>query len=388
MSGSASFASVLGRINEIQQSLGVAVGTTPTAASGRDVGGTSFASVLADASADIAATPPVSPTTTAAPQVASGQHGSHSAAKGTSTMFPITPGMTAQQRAAVYVSRLTYAKAHGGLTAVQQAELAKYRATVGAHPTTGTSSPTSAAAKTSTLAKTSTMSSAASSTSTSKASPAEVATSAPAPAVAPGTISRIDGQTYVNIGSFTSPSGEYVPDGMLVSLSSPSSDTYGLLQQLLAVQADPSLLQGSPLASHSMFSDPAQRAANIAQLGGSILASGPAYYGGYSGFSGAQIQQIAKAAQTAAGINLNPALAAAIDYAAAVTPLDAPATAPLAAASIAAAVANVMTINVGSYGSLSVSSLPAGTAPQYATSPVTPPAGTSSIAAEPSGGPA
>jgi hypothetical protein len=278
------------------------------------------------------------------------------------TMFPITHGMTAQQRAAVYVARLTYAKAHGGLTAVQQNKLAKYSATARAHPGAAMATPAVVAAGTSTTAATTTATAATTSTATAAAA----STLAPAAPTAPGTISQVDGQTYINLGSYTGPSGAYFPDGLWISLASPSSDTFGLLQQLLAVQRDPSLLAGSPLAAYTMFSDPAQRAAQIAQLGGSILASGPAYYGKYSGLSGAQIQQIAEAAQTAEGIHLNPALAAAIAQAAATAPADAPATVPLATASIAQAASNVSTINEGSYGLLSVSSLPAGTLPQYA----------------------
>ena len=191
----------------------------------------------------------------------------------------------------------------------------------------------------------------------------------------PGALSTINGQAYVNTGSTGGTGGPtYQPGGVEVSLAAPSSDTYSQLQQLLAIQANPSLVASNPAwTSVPQYATPAARAAEIAQLGGQFLVSGPAYEGGYSGLTGAQIAQVKTAADQyqAAGGNLNPALLQAINQAAATTPLNAPASAPYTAAAVAAAAQNVSVAQQGSYGSLPTSSVPVSyTGPVYNTSPV------------------
>lgn len=251
------------------------------------------------------------------------------------TVPTITPGMTAPERAAVYVTRLEAAAKRGPLTATQSAELARYRE-VAARGATATGGPGGTP------------------TPVSAAPPV----SYPTPAVAPGTLGTMGGLPAVQIGSTARN-----PGGTWVDLGAPSGDTFGLLQQLLAVEANPALLAGTPLASHPMFADPAQRRSTIGQIGASILASGPAYYGAYSGLSGDQIAAIGRAFQSVQ--NPAPGLAEAIAAAAKATPPGAPARAPYSPEVVAAAAKNLTLTPIGSYGTLATSAIPAGITPTY-----------------------
>jgi len=174
-------------------------------------------------------------------------------------------------------------------------------------------------------------------------------------------------QYYVTVGS-QNVGGTIVPQAGAVSLSSPSSDTYALLQQLYAYQNNPGLLDqqvasgalGSASSLPKCFTDPTERAWTIIQLAADVVTSGPAYYGQYAGLSNAQVIQAYDLYTKNMQLNLNPVLAGALTRAYNVAKQDPSGgfSAPLTTDQLKSAVATITVVDAGAMGQVVESHLP------------------------------